>query len=156
MLYGHLSARDAYAMLLQHPTWRFAFDWLQNLAPDVEPGIRPLKGDDIYVNVHGYDTLAPENCRYESHRKYVDLQYCIRGGERIDWQLASTLKAAGGFDETRDLQFYEAGDSLTTLQMQTGNFAVFFPSDAHRPKCADGRNSSTFKLVVKIAHHLIQ
>src|SRR5690606_15596351 len=73
MIHGHLSAVDAYAHLLSNPAWRFAFDWLSKLPPRPEPGIRPLQGDDIYVNVHGYETLPREQCRYESHRRYVDL-----------------------------------------------------------------------------------
>lgn len=155
MLHGHLSAPDAYAHLLANPAWKFAFDWLRRLPADPEPGIRPLQGDDIYVNIHGYETLPPDQCRYESHRKYVDLQYCIAGGERIDWQLASTLRPSGPFETAKDLQFYEAGDSLTTIQMVPGSYAIFFPSDAHRPKCADGLNPSVSKLVIKVALSLL-
>jgi len=155
MLHGHLSTPDAYQHLLTNAAWRFAFDWLKRLPPNPEPGIRPLQGDDIYVNVHGYNTLPREQCRYESHRRYVDLQYCIQGGELIDWQLASTLQPAGAFDETKDLQFYELGDSLTQIQMVPGSFAIFFPSDAHLPKRADGRQSSVSKLVIKVALRLV-
>lgn len=156
MIYGHLSARDAYAHLLVNPAWRFAFDWLAQLPPQPEPGIRPLQGDDIYVNVHGYDTQPREACRYESHRRYVDLQVCLRGGELIDWQLAAELTPDGPFDEAKDLQFYLPGNSLTALQMVPGSYAIFFPSDAHRPKRRDGREPSTFKLVIKVAHDLVR
>ncbi len=155
MLHGHLSTPDAYAHLLANPAWRFAFDWLKKLPANPEPGIRELQGKDIYVNVHGYDTLPREQCRYESHRRYVDLQYCIRGGEMIDWQLASTLTPAGPFDESMDLQFYEMGTSLTQIQMLPGSFAIFFSSDAHLPKRSDGLQSSVSKLVIKVAHRLV-
>ena len=155
MLHGHLSTPDSYAHLLTNPAWRFAFDWLKQLPANPEPGIRQLQGEDIYVNVHGYDTLPREQCRYESHRRYVDLQYCIRGGELIDWQLGSTLKPAGPFDESKDLQFYELGTSLTQIQMVPGSFAIFFPSDAHLPKRNDGIQKSVFKLVIKVAHRLV-
>jgi YhcH/YjgK/YiaL family protein len=155
MLHGHISTPDSYAHLLTNPAWRFAFDWLKQLPADPEPGIRQLQGEDVYVNVHGYDTLPREQCRYESHRRYVDLQYCIRGGELIDWQLGSTLKPAGPFDEPKDLQFYELGTSLTQIQMVPGSFAIFFPSDAHLPKRNDGIQKSVFKLVVKVAHRLV-
>lgn len=155
MLHGHLSTPDAYAHLLTNPAWRFAFDWLKQLPANPEPGIRPLQGEDIYVNVHGYDTLARELCRYESHRRYVDLQYCIHGGELIDWQLGSTLKPAGPYDESKDLQFYEMGTSLTQIQMVPGSFAIFFPSDAHLPKRNDGIHQAVSKLVIKVALKLV-
>lgn len=155
MLHGHLSAPDAYAHLLGNAAWKFAFDWLKQLPADPEPGIRELQGEDIYVNVHGYDTLPREQCRYESHRRYVDLQYCIRGGELIDWQLASTLTPSGPFDTSKDLQFYQLGTSLTQVQMVPGSFAIFFPSDAHLPKRADGIQRAVSKLVIKVAHRLV-
>ncbi len=155
MLHGHISTPDSYAHLLNNAAWRFAFDWLRKLPADPEPGIRQLQGEDIYVNVHGYDTLPREQCRYESHRRYVDLQYCIQGGEMIDWQLGSTLKPAGDFDESKDLQFYELGTSLTRIQMVPGSYAIFFPSDAHLPKCADGLNRAVSKLVIKVSLRLV-
>jgi biofilm protein TabA len=155
MIHGHISAVDAYSHLLSNPAWRFAFDWLSKLPPRPETGIRPLQGDDIYVNVHGYQTLPREQCRYESHRRYVDLQYCIDGGEMIDWQLATTLAPAGPFDEEKDLQFYEMGASLTTLHMLPGSFAIFFPTDAHLPRRHDGLNASVSKLVIKVALKLV-
>lgn len=155
MIYGHLSAPDAYSHLLERPAWRFAFDWLAHLPEAPEPGIKELQGKDLYVNVHGYETLPREECRYESHRQYVDLQYCIHGGELIDWHLASSLTLDGPFDSDKDVQFYEPGSSLTTLHMVPGSFAIFFPSDAHLPKRADNRHRSVSKLVIKIAHRLV-
>lgn len=155
MIYGHLSALDGYAPLLANPNWKYAFEWLRQLPAEPEPGIRPLRGEDIYVNVHGYTTLGREECRYESHRRYVDLQYCVSGGELIDWQLASSLTPAGLYDEEKDLQFYEAGHSLTALQMVPGSFAIFYPSDAHRPKRRDGQHPSVSKLVIKVDLKLV-
>ncbi|MCC6233670.1 MAG: YhcH/YjgK/YiaL family protein [Verrucomicrobiales bacterium] len=155
MIYGHLSAPDAWAHLLKQEAWRFAFDWLRALPADPEPGIRPLRGDDIYVNVHGYDTLPREQCRFESHRKYVDLQYCIRGAELIDWKLSMTLQPSGPFDEPKDLQFYWLAPSLSVVHMVPGSFAIFFPTDAHLPKRSDGLERSVFKLVIKVAQHLV-
>jgi len=155
MIHGHISTPDAYAHLLTNEAWNFAFDWLKRLPARPEPGIRELRGEDIYVNVHGYDTVPADQARYESHRRYVDLQYCIEGGELIDWQLASTLTPAGPFDESKDLQFYQAGDSITQIQMRPGSFVIFHPSDAHRPKRSDGIHRSVSKLVIKVAHRLI-
>jgi YhcH/YjgK/YiaL family protein len=156
MIHGHLDAPDAWKPLLANPAWKFAFDWLDQLPATPEPGIRPLQGDDIYVNVHGYHTLPREQCRYESHRKYVDLQYCITGGEFIDWQRASTLKPDGGYDTDKDLQFYELGNSLTVIHMLPRSFAIFYPSDAHLPKRADGIHPAVSKLVVKVAYDLVK
>ncbi|MBL9138391.1 MAG: YhcH/YjgK/YiaL family protein [Verrucomicrobiales bacterium] len=155
MLYGHLSDTEAYAPLLSNEAWRFAFDWLRRLPPDPEPGIRELRGPDLYVNIHGYETLPVAECRYESHRKYVDLQYCIRGGETIDWQRTVHLVPDGPFQMAKDVQFYLPAESHATLRMTDGNYAIFFPTDGHRPKQSDGRHPTVFKLVIKVAHSLL-
>lgn len=155
MLYGHVADTESYASLLGNESWRFAFDWLRRLPPDPEPGIRELRGPDLYVNIHGYETLPAAQCRYESHRRYVDLQYCIRGGETIDWQRTALLNPEGEFQSDKDVQFYAPGESHATLRMTGGHYAIFFPADGHRPKQADGRNREVFKLVIKVAHSLL-
>ena len=172
MLYGHLSASDAYAHLLPNPAWRLAFEWLKTVTSSTPVGICKLQADEIYVNVHGYDTLPREQCRFESHQRYLDLQYCISGGEVIDWSLASGLEPAGTYDTEKDLQFYRspaarvegfpvsrcpdlAVPTVCSLPMTPGSFAIFHPSDAHRPKVQDGVNRAVFKLVVKIDRMLV-
>jgi beta-galactosidase beta subunit len=49
--------------------------------------ITPLRGKKMYVNVHGYKTLSAGSCEWESHQHTVDLQYCIGGGEIIQWTM---------------------------------------------------------------------
>lgn len=152
MLYGHISAPESWQFL--GPAWKKAFNWIKTVTPASAPGIVHLQGEEIYANIHGYDTLPQEQCRFESHRRYVDLQYCISGGELIDWQLLSRLQPQGAYETEKDFQFYTPAPSQCTMRMTPGSFAVFFPSDAHAPKRADGVHPSVFKLVVKIAVNL--
>ena len=155
MIYGHIAALDTYSFLLVQPAWKKAFDWIKTATPGTTPGVHKLQGDEIYANVHGYSTLPREQCRYENHHRYVDLQYCITGGELIDWQLATVLQPDGPFNSEKDLQFYQSQGTLTIVQMKPGSFAIFFPPDGHAPKRNDGTNSSTFKVVVKIDRSLL-
>ena len=155
MLYGNLNSQDTYSYLKKHPVWEQAFQWLEGMPKDVKAGIHEVRGRDMFVNVHGYDPLPRSECRYESHRKYLDLQYCISGGELIEWQLSTCLDADGGYDEEKDLQFYKLKESKTVLHMLPGNFAIFHPSDAHLPKVSDSVNQTVFKLVIKIGLHLL-
>ncbi len=155
MVYGHVFATDAYAHLLVNPAWKLAFDWLMTATTGTPAGIRNLQGDDVYVNVHGYDTLPREQCRFESHRRYLDLQYCISGGETIDWRLVSGLEPDAAYDENKDVAFYRPASAEATLRMSPGSFAIFHPPDAHRPRVHDGVNPSVFKLVIKIDRRLV-
>ena len=150
MIFGNIASPDTYNHLLAHPVWKQCFDWLKTVDMNTPPGIQKLKGDDLVVNVHGYETLTRDECRFESHRHVLDLQYGIRGGELIDWQLAARLLPAVPYDEVKDIQFYQPATVKTVLNLLPGNFAIFYPSDAHRPKCVDGVHPEIFKLVIKI------
>jgi len=155
VIYGHIDSLDSYEHLLAHPVWKQAFQWLRDMPESQAPGIVPLRGNEMFVNVHGYDPLPREQCRFESHRKYLDLQYCIRGGELIEWQRTALLETDGPYDETKDVQFYRLRDSQTGLHMTPGSFVIFYPTDAHLPKVCDGVNKSVFKLVIKVKRTLL-
>ena len=156
MLFGNIHAPNTFEKLVSHDPILRSLQWIRKMPPGREPGIYEIQGEEIFVNVHGYDTLPRTECRFESHRQYVDVQYCIEGGEFIDWQLASRLEPDGEFDAAHDLQFYRHQEGMTSLHMTPGDFSIFFPEDAHRPKVRDGVNRSVRKLVVKVSCDLLR
>lgn len=155
MVHGHLQSPDTYSHLLTHPVWNEAFTWLKQMLVEPAKGIHPLRGDDMYVNVMSYATLPRAACRFESHRKYLDLQYTMQGGEVIEWRRAPELTADGEYDEGHDVQFYHLAPATTRLHMLPGYFVIFHPSDAHLPKVSDEASSDVFKLVIKIKVNLL-
>jgi biofilm protein TabA len=157
MLFGHIEESETYANLIKHPVWKQAFGWIIENAPKQPAfGIHPILGDSMYANVMEYKTVARSGARYESHRKFIDLQYTITGAELIEWSLARTLNSDAGYDQEKDLQFYLPRESRTVLHMSPGHFGIFFPQDAHMPKLSDGKEESVYKLVVKIERALLQ
>ena len=156
MLLAHISHPTTYLPFTGNRIWRQALEWIENNADASIGGIFELQGKDMYVNVHGYETLSDHLCRFESHRQYVDLQYCISGGERIEWLPTTDLKADGEYDRKKDFQYYETEKSGSILSFTPGTFGIFFPEDAHKPKMVDGVNSDVWKLVVKINLSLLK
>ncbi len=155
MLHGHLQNPDSHALLLAHPVWAEAFNWLKSLPENPRLGTHPIRGDEMFARVMEYDTKAPEQCKFESHRKYIDLQYTLRGAELIAWKRSDELAPAGPYDEPTDLQFYKAAPALTQVHQLPGHFVIFFPSDAHLPQIADGVHRSVYKAVIKVGVHLL-
>lgn len=155
MLFSHLDNPGTYQLLTRSQVWQQAMDWIKINSKNAEKGVYELRGQDMYVNVHGYDTLPEDQCIFESHRRYIDLQYCISGGECIAWQLSSNLIPDRDYDPERDFQFYKPGICAAHFTLAPGCFAIFFPEDAHRPKQYDGTNQSVRKLVVKISRGLL-
>jgi len=114
----------------------------------VEPGRHELDGSRVFVNVEAYTTRPVERCAWEAHRRYADIQFLVRGRERIDYAAASMLKRTQAYDSERDVTFY-AGDGAP-LQLTEGMFAIFLPQDAHRPCVAVGEPEAVRKAVAKV------
>jgi biofilm protein TabA len=156
MIYGTIKDKRTYWPVARVPAVAQALAWIQAMPEDQAPGIYELDGKRIYVNVHGYDTLSREDCVFESHRIYADLQYCIAGGEVIDYAWRSELGPDHApYDSEKDFLFSAPSPRYSSLIMKPGDFAIFLPVDAHRPKVNDGIHSAVRKLVVKIDVNLL-
>jgi len=118
-------------------------------------GFFKVRGDEVFAVIQRHETVTQEKCRFETHQRYIDLQYCMSGGELIAWNLAASLRPEGAFDEKKDVQFYARPTESTRLRMTAGHFAVFFPADAHAPKEFNGVDRSIFKTVLKIDRNLV-
>lgn len=154
MLHGFLHNSGTYIGLERHPVWKSALDWLRSMPSNIPLGEYELRGREQYVSVQEYDTLLATEARFESHERYVDLQYTIAGAEAIDWLPRSELVADGPF--ANDVQFWHPpSGQLTRLVQSAGRFAIFYPEDAHRPKVAVPGFPSVRKLVIKTAFTLV-
>lgn len=160
MLLGHLRAYQSYQPLLKHLVWQKALVWLERFDPKSCPeGEHEIQGRDMYAVVRRIQTKPREQCRFESHRDYIDLQYCAAGLERIEWTPSSpVLHPNTKYDREKDVLFYpQPLDPATTLVMSPGTFAIFFLGDAHMPEISCGVESTTvLKIVIKIAARLFQ
>ena len=151
MLQAQLNEPGTFEALLIQPIWNQALAWLKTMPADVPLGIYELQGRDMYAWVQEYDTLPREQCRFESHHAYIDLQYTIHGSEAIDWHPRTGLQADGAFDHENDVQFYQVPVELVSSVVNSpGRFSIFFPCDAHRPKVRTGATAQVKKLVIKI------
>jgi YhcH/YjgK/YiaL family protein len=111
-------------------------------------GRSEIDGDDLFVILERRDGRGRDAARLEAHRRYIDIQYTIRGEEEIGWtSLASCADPDGPFDAEKDIVFFR--DPPTTwLRVPHGTFAVFFPEDAHAPLAGAG---AIVKAIVKVA-----
>ena len=87
-------------------------DFYKNLNESLYKGLRFLKetdlaalpvgryeidGDAVFALVQEYETHLPEECRWEAHYTYTDIQYIVEGSEKMGW------KALDGVVKTEDL-----------------------------------------------------
>jgi len=112
-----------------------------------KPGEYKVDGENLYYIIQGYTTKDKTETRFEAHRDYIDIQAVIDGAESIGWAPTDTLRVTEPY--TPDVCFYQDPPVYTELRLAQGMFAIFHPSDAHKP-CYDYQEKGlSLKVVVK-------
>jgi len=111
--------------------------------------------DSCYFKVMSYETKY-EPTIIESHRKEVDIQVILKGGEGINIYNSDEVKTKSPYDNNIDCQFYESiKDPNLSFKLLPGKMAVFFPQDIHGCQHVLGNNIETIKkIVIKIDEKL--
>lgn len=115
----------------------------------VQDGKVEIDGPRLIANVMRYQTKLPEQAVWESHRKYIDVQYVVSGEERIGYiPLDNAPPVQSPYNDAKDVIFYEPGRDSFTLR--AGQFAIFYPEDIHAPSLANGDPQPVLKVVMKV------
>lgn len=117
---------------------------------NLENGRYELDGDKLFALVQSYETKNSDECRLESHKKYIDIQYVQEGTEVMYWSLVNGLKVTEDLSEISDVIFYEDDKNATELVVNEKSFALFFTHDAHKPGVKFNTKSNVRKIVFKI------
>ncbi len=111
-----------------------------------------VEGRNVFAKVVTYETSPAEERPFEAHKEYSDVQVLLSGQERMDVAIGQTLEPAGDYDADNDFTILQPADGYSSLIMEPGKFAVFFPEDIHRPGCnVDGTNTVR-KICMKVRH----
>lgn len=117
---------------------------------NLENGRYELDGDKLFALVQSYETKDSDECRLESHKKYIDIQYVQEGTEVMYWSLVDELKVTEDLSQISDVIFYEDDKNATELVVNEKSFALFFTHDAHKPGVKFNTKSNVKKIVFKI------
>lgn len=122
----------------------------------MEPGVYELEGKLMYAQVFDAETGSVNEKRPEVHEKYLDVQFLASGREKLGFTPdTGNYEIDEKFDE-RDLIFYKSVENEGFITSTPGCFCVFFPTDVHRPACADGESMTVRKVVVKVSTELLK
>jgi YhcH/YjgK/YiaL family protein len=148
MIHFPLHDADRYAALL--PGMDAALAWLRAFDPALPDGRHPVDGERVFALVSSYATGPSTEKRFEAHRLHADVQWLASGAERILHLPAAGLPVAEPYSAQSDVLFFEEPKVSSSLLMNPGDAAVFFPEDAHKPGCMAGARHEVRKIVVKI------
>ena len=111
-----------------------------------------ILGDDVYVNVQDYTSRPETQGKWEAHKKYIDIQFMIKGTERIGVGEIDNYQTTETYDESKDLEFLAvANDNYQFINMNENDFIILYPQDVHMPQIAMNTPSYVKKAVVKIS-----
>ncbi|MDH5542261.1 MAG: YhcH/YjgK/YiaL family protein [Nitrospinota bacterium] len=118
----------------------------------MEPGdvARVELSDGLFAMEQVYMTKEEKEGRFESHRKYIDIQAVIAGNEIAQTSDIKVLTVETPYDEEKDVTFYKDGVDKAEHLLSSGIYAVFYPSDAHKPCLMRNKSEIVYKTVVKV------
>ncbi|MBR2068768.1 MAG: YhcH/YjgK/YiaL family protein [Candidatus Gastranaerophilales bacterium] len=128
------------------------FDFLLNSdLANLKEGKHIIEGDTIYANVQTLTTKPISEQKWEVHRKYIDIQYVIKGSEVMGYGILEDFKKTiTPYDATKDVAFLDEG-KYNYVNVCTNDFVIFYPNDVHAPMLYADKEQQIKKIIVKIA-----
>lgn len=144
------SLQEAYPCDIWESGFQTAFSFLRrpNLAELPEGWVELEHG--VRASVQHYRTVPGESLKFETHERCYDLHCLVRGREKIGFCPREGLSISDPYREEEDIAFYQSPDLYGEILLRPGQYALFAPEDAHRPRCLAGEAEDVIKIVVKI------
>ena len=151
MIYDRLNNKEQYYVL--NKNFKKAFDFLSNTnLLELKEGSYEIDGKDVYANVQSIKTKPVEEKKWEVHRKYIDIQYIIKGKEKMGYGLLEDFtQTLQEYSTENDVAFLN-GDKYNFIDVKEGDFVIFYPNDVHAPMLSVKDESDVKKVIVKILY----
>ncbi|MGK9368754.1 YhcH/YjgK/YiaL family protein [Melioribacter sp. Ez-97] len=129
--------------------FRKAFEFLKSSdLENIDEGKYEIDGDNVFAVVQNYDTKPRTAGKWEAHKKYADIQFIVSGKEKIGFSFPTKMIVTEDYNPDKDLMFLKGEGEF--LILESGYFAVFFPTDIHMPGIAVNLSTPVKKVVVKV------
>lgn len=152
MITGNLAHLERLAGQLTGPVKKALELLAERDVTELPAGKTPLAGEDIFASVNVYETEPAADRRPEKHFQHIDIQVLGAGREKIGYtDMENAGKITEDRRETNDVVFYDKVEKENFVQLEKGDFAIFFPWEVHRPNCQfEGKTEKVKKIVVKV------
>ena len=105
---------------------------------------------NFYYNIQYYDTKSPDLCDFESHRKYIDIQFMVSGKECLEFSDISRLSVKQSYNENLDVMFWNVPENISKIVLSEGDYIVLYPEMAHRGAVICQKSEKVLKIVGKV------
>ncbi|MGL5125421.1 MAG: YhcH/YjgK/YiaL family protein [Fusobacteriaceae bacterium] len=114
-----------------------------------DTGKHEVFGEEVFFNTMEYVTKNVEDCFFETHKNYLDIQLIVKGEENIGYSEMEELEITVPFDTEKDVE-KQFGIAQNIFKMKEDNFVIFFPKEPHMPCMKTNENKEIKKVVFKI------
>ncbi|MBQ7500254.1 MAG: YhcH/YjgK/YiaL family protein [Clostridia bacterium] len=144
---------DLAAFTAEHPEFREALEKAKKYDA-AECGRHDINGDELYVSVQSYDTVAYDKKDFENHKKYIDIQYIVSGKEDIYVCGKSDMTVVKEYDGAGDYELLKENDpgAVSSVTLSSGDFLVLYPDEPHKPGISADGLESVKKIVIKVKY----
>lgn len=110
-----------------------------------------VDGTNVYVNRDTYIARPLEECFFENHEHYIDIQIVLKGQEVFGYTHITNpdLHVTTPYNAEKDVTKYNYNPKDAVFFVLEEGFALVFTEDAHLAKCK-ANNEIVEKLVVKV------
>ena len=123
--------------------------FLKNASPELACGVHEIS-PRVKAIVSEYETKPVNENGYEAHKKFIDIQYLLKGTETKCCLPIEKLKETKPYKDDIDAAFYEADVPVQELMLGDGYFAIYWPQDGHMPCLSEDHPENVKKVVVKV------
>jgi YhcH/YjgK/YiaL family protein len=134
---------------IANPGIEKAFEYLRNTdLENIAPGKYAVDGDDVFAIVNEFETKDKALCEVEAHRKYIDIQYVVKGVEMFGYTPLNGQVPVIDYNADDDVAIYN--EQVSYIKLEAGMFIIFFPSDLHQPEVRQYEPVVVKKVVMKV------
>ena len=129
-----------------------AFDFIKTAIKENYPvGKYEINSKDLYASVQEYTSKLPCDAKNEGHRNYIDIQFIVSGEELIEVCDIGSSQIKTDYNPEKDVEFYHDATNPSVCSLASGEYAIVFPHDIHRPGMAyQDIPTPVRKIVVKV------
>lgn len=129
-----------------------AYDFVLKILKDGAEDGRYDLADGAFVNVMTYETKYRNDCCFEAHKKYIDIQIILDGCEIISTQDVDVMHKYDCIQPfgDGDTELFALNNECVDNVINAGDFIILYPEDAHMPCVCVGEKKAVKKAVVKV------
>ena len=107
-------------------------------------------GDGAFALEQAYMTKDRTEGKWESHIKFIDVQYIFSGEENFEVCEIGRLELSENLTPAKDMLLYKQTSESSVIRLKAGEGAILFPVDGHLPGIRVDKPSLVRKAVVKV------